>query len=58
MKKLRDENISLILITHRLSSIIFSDEILLLDNGRIVDRGTHKELKDRSDFYCSLIDKQ
>lgn len=58
MKKFRDENISLILITHRLSSIIFSDEILLLDNGRIVDRGTHKELKDRSDFYCSLIDKQ
>jgi ABC-type multidrug transport system fused ATPase/permease subunit len=42
-------------IGHRLSTISLADEIILMDGGRIVDRGTHPELLDRSELYASLI---
>ncbi|MGK2956616.1 MAG: ABC transporter ATP-binding protein [Solirubrobacterales bacterium] len=42
-------------IGHRLSTISLADEIILMDGGRIVDRGTHSELLSRSALYGSLI---
>jgi len=42
-------------IGHRLSTISLADEIILMDGGRIVDRGTHEELLDRSGLYSELI---
>ena len=40
-----------IVIAHRLSTLMTADEILVLDRGRIVQRGTHEELKDAPGMY-------
>ncbi len=42
-------------IGHRLSTISLADEIVLMEGGRITDRGTHEELLARSGLYGSLI---
>jgi ATP-binding cassette subfamily B protein len=44
-------------IAHRLSTIALADEIAILDAGRLVDRGTHAELLDRSAFYREIVEK-
>ena len=46
------------IIAHRLSSIIKSDRIIVLENGRIIDSGTHSELLERSKRYKYLYDLQ
>jgi subfamily B ATP-binding cassette protein MsbA len=45
-------------IAHRLSSIINSDVIVVMENGQIIDKGTNTELLDRSDRYRQLYDLQ
>ncbi len=44
-------------IAHRLSTIALADEIAVLDAGRLVDRGTHAELVERSPFYQEIVQK-
>ena len=41
----------LVMISHRVSTLCECDEILLLERGRIVDRGTHQELCRRNALY-------
>ncbi|MBC8414602.1 ABC transporter ATP-binding protein, partial [bacterium] len=43
-----------IVIAHRLSTILHSDRIFVMDEGRIIDAGTHNELKDRCTVYKQL----
>jgi ABC-type multidrug transport system fused ATPase/permease subunit len=43
-------------IAHRLSTISLADEVVVLDGGRIVDRGTHEELLDRCGFYREIAE--
>jgi ABC-type multidrug transport system fused ATPase/permease subunit len=45
-------------IAHRLSTIQSADQILVLEAGEIVERGTHEELLDRAGRYRQLYDKQ
>jgi len=45
---------TVIFISHRLSSCKFCDQIILMDNGTIVDSGTHSELLERNLLYSSL----
>ena len=46
-------------ISHRLSSCIFSDRIMVLDGEKIVEEGTHKELMQRKDgLYYKMFTSQ
>jgi ABC-type multidrug transport system fused ATPase/permease subunit len=45
-------------IAHRLSTIRRADLILLLDDGRIVERGTHAELMARRGIYYEMVVRQ
>ena len=45
-------------IAHRLSTIIAADQILVMENGRISDRGTNEELLQRSSLYRRLYEEQ
>jgi subfamily B ATP-binding cassette protein MsbA len=47
-----------LVIAHRLSTVIRADEILVLDGGTIVDRGSHAELVERSPVYQRLYQRQ
>jgi ATP-binding cassette subfamily B protein len=43
-----------IVIAHRLSTVIEADEIVVLDDGRIVERGRHAQLRDAGGLYADL----
>jgi ATP-binding cassette subfamily B protein len=43
-----------LIIAHRLSTVMNADEILVLDGGRIVERGTHRALLDRGGAYAQM----
>jgi ATP-binding cassette, subfamily B, bacterial MsbA len=47
-----------IVIAHRLSTIRHADEIIVLQHGLIVERGTHEQLMNRQGYYKKLIDMQ
>ncbi len=47
-----------IIIAHRLSTIQYADRIIVMDGGRIIDTGTHKELFDRCPLYRNLCETQ
>jgi ATP-binding cassette subfamily B protein len=49
---------SMIIVSHRLSSLVKSDKILVLDKGRIVDLAPHSELLKRCEIYAHLWQQQ
>jgi ATP-binding cassette, subfamily B, putative efflux pump len=57
LKSLRQGRTTFV-IAHRLSTIRSSDQILVLEHGEIVERGTHEELLTREGRYRQLYDKQ
>jgi ABC-type multidrug transport system fused ATPase/permease subunit len=44
-------------IAHRLSTIALADRIVVLENGRLADDGTHEELLERSELYREIVEK-
>lgn len=57
LKKISDER-TVFIIAHRISSIIHADQILVLDNGRIVERGTHEQLLAKKGYYSTVFHHQ
>ncbi len=51
-------NRTTLVIAHRLSTIVGADEILVLDHGVIVERGTHRELLAHGGLYASMWNRQ
>lgn len=49
---------STLIISHRLSNVIHAQEILVLQQGRIIERGTHQSLISQKGYYYSLWDQQ
>jgi ATP-binding cassette subfamily B protein len=47
-----------IVIAHRLSTIIHADQILVIDKGEIIERGTHDELVAKGGMYFDLYERQ
>lgn len=52
------ENKTTLIIAHRLSTIIHADEIIVIDEGRIIERGTHADLILQKGVYSHLWSKQ
>ena len=55
VKAVKDRGITCIVIAHRLSTIRDCDEIIVLDKGVVVERGTHDELYAKGGFYTELV---
>ena len=48
----------LILVTHRLYNLKIADTIVVLKEGKIVERGTHEELVTQKGLYLKMFEKQ
>jgi ABC-type transport system involved in Fe-S cluster assembly fused permease/ATPase subunit len=51
-------NHTTVIIAHRLSTVIDADEILVLDQGKIVERGKHRDLLTRGGLYATMWQRQ
>ena len=52
------ESKTVLIIAHRLRTVADADNIVVLDEGRVVEQGTHEELMSRNGVYTNLFDLQ
>ncbi len=55
VRSIKDRGISCVVIAHRLSTIRDCDEIIVMDHGHVVERGTHKQLMELDGVYKTLV---
>lgn len=49
---------TVVIIAHRLSTVKNADQIIVLETGKIVERGTHEELIEDKNYYFRLVKNQ
>jgi ATP-binding cassette subfamily B protein len=47
-----------VVVAHRLATVLHADRIAVLEHGKVVEQGTHRELLDRAGVYANLYAKQ
>ena len=52
------KNKTTIVIAHRLSTVLNSNNIYLIDSGKVLDNGKHEDLLNKSDLYKNFYEKQ
>ena len=58
IERLRQDNKTIIIIAHRLSTVINADEIVVLQKGEVLEQGSHKELYANKGHYYNLWQQQ
>ncbi|MCF2873150.1 MULTISPECIES: NHLP family bacteriocin export ABC transporter peptidase/permease/ATPase subunit [unclassified Tenacibaculum] len=58
MDNIKKRGCTCLIVAHRLSTIIDCDEIIMMEFGKIVERGTHQELLNMNGSYAKLIDSK
>lgn len=57
LRTIRDEQTTII-VAHRISSLMHADEIIVLEDGKIIERGKHAELVEQAGWYSEMYEQQ
>ena len=57
-KLIAESNATVVLVAHRLSTVVNADSICVIDEGRVLEQGNHEELVSKGGIYASMVEKQ